>query len=185
VGKAQRAHHSVVQPERRRARRKARLCPLYDLKGAGEVSGATFFRDKAGMLSPFWRSVLIVAIFLLVWPPIFGNVGWWMKFDYGPPLLVGVAIIAMWSYFFAPAALFVGIIHAVAAIRFHHNSVWVPMLAAGCAAILIMVSISAMGPGPTHNLIDVPLEGYFIFVVPSLIASLICWRLTRRFARPA
>ena len=149
------------------------------------MSGATFFRDEAGMLSPFWRSVLIVAIFLLAWPPIFGNVGWWMKFDYGPPLLVAVAIIAMWSYFLAPAALFVGIIHAVAAIRFHHNSVWVPMLATGCAAILIIVSISAMAPGPTYNLINAPLESYFNVVVPSLIASLICWRLTRRFARPA
>lgn len=148
------------------------------------MSGATFFRDEAGMLSSFWRFVLIVSIFLLAWPPIFGNVAWWMKFDYGPPLLGWVAFIAMWSYFFAPAALFVGIIHAIAAIRFHHNSVWVPLLAAGCAAILIVVSISALAPGPTHNLIDVPFEGYVLFVVPSLIASLICWRLTRRFARP-
>ena len=149
------------------------------------MSGATFFRDDAGMLSPFWRFVLIVAIFLLVWPPIFGNVGWWMKFDFGPSLLVGVAFIAMWSYFFAPAALFAGIIHAVAAIRFHHNSVWVPFLAAGCAAILIMVLISVMPHGPTLNLIDVPLESYVLLAIPSLIASLICWRLTRRFARPA
>ena len=149
------------------------------------MSGAAFFRDEAGMLSPFWRFVFIVAIFLLVWPPIFGNVGWWMKFDYGPELLVWVVFIAMWSYYFAPAALFVGIIHAVVAIRSHHNSVWVPMLAAGCAAILIMVSISAIGSEPTHNLLNMPLEGYFIFVVPSLIASLICWRLTRWFARVA
>ena len=149
------------------------------------MSGATFFRDEGGALSPFWRFVLIVAIFLLVWPPIFGNVAWWMKFDFGPSLLVGATVIAIWSYFFAPAALFAGIIHAVAAISFHYNSVWVPMLAAGCAATLIMVSISVMAPGPTHSLIDVPFEGYVLFVVPSLIASLICWRLTRRFARPA
>ncbi|MEH2624338.1 hypothetical protein V1292_002393 [Bradyrhizobium sp. AZCC 1719] len=149
------------------------------------MSGATFFRDEAGTLSPFWRFVLIVAIFLLIWPPIFGNVGWWMKFDFGPSLLVGVTVIATWSYFFAPAALFAGIIHAVAAISFHYNSVWVPLLTAVCATILIMVSISAIGPGPTHSLIDVPLEGYVIFIVASLIASLICWRLTRRFARLA
>ena len=149
------------------------------------MSGATFFRDEAGMLSPFWRFVLIVASFLLLWPPIFGNVGWWMKFDFGPPLLGWVAFVTMWAYFFAPAALFVGFIHAVAAIRFQHNSVWVPMLAAGCAAVLIVVSISAMAPGPKYSPIDVPFEGYVLFIVPSLIASLICWRLTRRFARAA
>jgi hypothetical protein len=153
------------------------------------VSGATFFRDEARPLSPLWRFIFIVVVFLLVWPPICGIVGWWMKFDPGPPYLGWVAFIVIYSYFVcAPAALLAGIIHAVAAIRFHHNSMWVPLLAAAGAAIVTMALILAIAPGPAYDLIDlinVPLESYALFLIPSLVASLICWRLTRRFARTA
>jgi hypothetical protein len=148
------------------------------------VSGATFFREESGTLSPFWRFAFIVAIFLLVWPPICGSVGWWMKFDFGQPLLGWVVTIVIYSYVIcAPTALLAGIIHAVAAIRFHYNSILVPLLAAGSATTLSLALIIGVQPGPVHYLINVPLESYVVFVVASLIASLICWRLTRQLAR--
>ena len=153
------------------------------------MSGATFFRDETGTLSPFWRFSNIVAIFLLIWPPICGSVGWWMKFDFGQPLLGWMITIVIYSYVFcAPPALLAGIIHAVAAIRFQHNSMLVPLLAAGSATILSLVLVSGLQPRPVYyliNLINVPLESYALFFVASLTASLICWRLTRRFARTA
>lgn len=150
------------------------------------MSGVTFFRDEVGALSSFWRFASIVAIFLLVWPPICGSVGWWMKFDFGPPLLGWIVAIVIYSYvFLAPAALLAGIVHAVAAISFHYNSIWVPVLAAGSATILSLVLIDAVQPGPMHELTNVPLETYVVLVIASLIASLICWRLTRRFSRAA
>ena len=109
-----------------------------------------------------------------------------MKFDFGQPLLGWVATIVIYSYvIFAPAALLAGIIHAVAAITFHYNSMWVPLLAAGSATILSLALIIGVEPRPVHDLINVPLESYVLFVVTSLIASLICWRLTRQLARTA
>jgi hypothetical protein len=150
------------------------------------VSGATFFRDEVGALSSFWRSASIVAIFLLVWPPVCGGVGWWMKFDFGPPFLGWIVAVAIYSYFFlAPAALLAGLIHAIAAITFHHNSIWVPVPAAGSATILSEVLIGVVPPGPMHHLSNTPLETHVILFVASLIASLICWRLARRFSRTA
>jgi hypothetical protein len=150
------------------------------------VSGATFFRDEAGMLSPGWRFAFIVGIFVLVWPPICGSIGWWMKFGFGQPLLGWVVTIVIYSYVFcAPTALLAGIIQAVAAIRFHHNSILVPLLAAGSATVLSLALIIGIEPARVHYLINVPLENYVVFVVASLLASLICWRLTRRFTRMA
>ena len=103
------------------------------------MSGATFFRDEARPPSPLWRFVSIVSLFLLLWPPICGSVFWWMKFDFGPPLLGWVALIVIYSYFFCtPAALLAGIIHAVAAVSFHHNSLWIPLsAAAGATAVAV------------------------------------------------
>ena len=45
------------------------------------MSGATFFRDEGGRLSPLWRLLSIVAIFLVLWPPICGSIVWWVKFE--------------------------------------------------------------------------------------------------------
>jgi hypothetical protein len=144
------------------------------------------FTGKDGSLSAVWRFAFIVAIFLLVWPPIFGIIGWWMKFDFGPPLLAWIVTIAIYSYaLFAAPALLAGIIHAVAAIRFHHNSILVPLAAAVGATILNLALIDMIAMGSARDVINVPMESFLIFLIPSLIASLICWRLTRRFARVA
>ena len=148
------------------------------------MSGATFFRDEGGTLSPFWRFLSIVSIFLAFWPPICGSVGWWMKYDFSMPLLGWVITIAIYSYVVCAApALLAGIVHAVAAIRFHQNSMWVPLAAAGAATTLSLALIVGITPRPAHHLINVPTESYVLLLIASLIASLICWRLTRRFAR--
>ena len=142
------------------------------------------FTGKDGSLSAVWRFASIVAIFLLVWPPIFGIIGWWMKFDFGPPLLAWIVTIVIYSYpFFAAPALLAGIVHAVAAIGFRHNSILVPLAAAAGAIILSLALIGMIAMGSARDLINVPTESFLIFLIASLIASLICWRLTRRFAR--
>jgi len=90
------------------------------------VSGATFFRDEGGTLTPFWRFAFIVAIFLLVWPPICGVVVWWVKLDSGPAMLAWLAAAVIYAYLFCvPSALVAGIMHAVAALSFRHNSILV------------------------------------------------------------
>ena len=141
---------------------------------------------KDGSLSAVWRFASIVAIFLLVWPPICGIVGWWLKFDFGPPLLAWIIAIVIYSYAIcAPPALLAGIVHAVAAISFRHNSILVPLAAAAGATILNLALIDMIAMGSARDLINVPMESFLIFLIASLIASLICWRLTRRFARAA
>jgi hypothetical protein len=150
------------------------------------VTMTALFTGKDGSLLAVWRFASIVAIFLLVWPPIFGIVGWWMKFDFGPPLLAWIVAIVIYSYpICAPSALLAGIVHAAAAISFRHNSILVPLAAAAGATILNLALIDMIAMGSARDLINVPMESFLIFLIPSLIASLICWRLTRRFARVA
>ncbi|UPJ48925.1 hypothetical protein IVB30_39010 [Bradyrhizobium sp. 200] len=150
------------------------------------MTRTALFAGKDGSLSAVWRFASIVVSFLLVWPPICGIVGWWMKFDFGPPLLAWMVAIVIYSYAVcAPSALLAGIVHAVAAISFRHNSILVPLAVAAGATILIPAQIGVLAPGPAPDLINVPAESYVVFLVASLVASLICWRLTRRFARVA
>jgi hypothetical protein len=150
------------------------------------VSEAGFFRDEAGTLSPLGRFVLIVAVFLLVWPPICGSVGWWMKFHFGEPILGWIVTIVVYSYVICGLpALFAGVVHAVAAIRFRQNSILAPIAATGVATILNVALIIGIQEKPAHYLVNVPMASYFLFLIASLVASLICWRLTRRWARAA
>jgi hypothetical protein len=144
------------------------------------VSGATFFRDETRALWPLWRFVFIVAVFLLVWPPIFGTVVWWVKFDGGDWLVAAM----IYAYLFcAPSALLAGMVHAVAALGFRHYSILVPLAAAALAAILIEMVIVA--PWLLGELADKTMSSLQLLLFASLIASLICWRLTRPFARTA
>ena len=97
----------------------------------------TLFVGKDGSLSAVWRFVFIVAIFLLVWPPICGSVVWWFKFDSGPAMLGWLAAAVIYAYLFCvPSALLAGIMHAVAAISFRHYSILVPIAAAALATLL-------------------------------------------------
>lgn len=107
-----------------------------------------------------------------------------MKFDFGPPLLGWVVTVSIYSYmFFALPALLVGIAHAVAAVRFHHNSILVPLVAALGATILFLAFLAGTELLKTPAVV---LEaGSLLLFFASLFATLICWRLTRRFARVA
>lgn len=146
------------------------------------MSGATFFRDEGGTLTPFWRFAFIVAIFLLVWPPICGVVVWWVKLDSGPAMLAWLAAAVIYAYLFCvPSALVAGIMHAVAALSFRHNSILVPIAAAALAALLIEKVI--VKPFFLRELADKTMSSLELLLFASLIASLICWRLTRPLAR--
>jgi hypothetical protein len=152
----------------------------WDSEGTGKLNGATFFRYETGALRSLWRFVFIVAVFLLVWPPICGTVVWWVKFD-GAAWLAAPIIYAY--LLCAPSALLAGIVHAVAALGFRHYSILVPVAAAALAAILIEMII--VGPWLLRELADKTMSSLELLLFASLIASLICWRLTRPFARAA
>ena len=144
------------------------------------MSGATFSRDKTRVLWPLWRFVFIVAVFLLVWPPTCGTVVWWVKFD-GADWLAAAIIYAY--LLCAPSALLAGIVHAVAALTLGHYSILVPVAAAALAALLIEMVI--VNPFYLRELADPTMSSLQLLLFASLIASLICWRLTRPFARMA
>ena len=144
------------------------------------MNGATFFRNERGTLSPLWRFLSIVAIFLMLWPPICGSVVWWVKFD-GAAWLVAAMIYAY--LFCAPSALLAGIVHAVAALSFRHYSLLVPIATAALAALLIEMVIVA--PYWLRELADTTMSSLELLLFASLIASFICWWLTRPFARAA
>jgi hypothetical protein len=148
------------------------------------VTRTALYAGKDGSLSAVWRFASIVVIFLLAWPPICGIVFWWLKHDFDSP--GWVILVAVYSYAIcALPALIAGIVHAVAAIRFRHNSILVPLVVAAGAAILVPAQAVVIVPGSVHDLINVPVESHVAFLIASLVASVICWRVTRRFARVA
>ena len=146
------------------------------------MSGKAFFLGEDGSLSALWRFVFIVAIFLLIWPPICGIVVWWVKVDSGPAMLALFAAAVIYAYLLCvPSALLAGIMHAVAALSFRHYSILVPIAAAALAALLIEMVI--VNPFFLRELADKTMSSLELLLFASLIASLICWRLTRPLAR--
>ena len=141
---------------------------------------ATFFRDEGGRLSPLWRFLSIVVSFLVLWPPLCGTVVWWVKFD-GAAWLAAAIIYAY--LLCAPSALLAGILHTVAALSFRHYSILVPIAAAVLAALLIEMVIIA--PFWLRELADSTMSSLQLLLFASLIATFICWHLTRPFARAA
>jgi hypothetical protein len=149
------------------------------------VTTAAPSRREYGSLSRFWRFVFIVGIFLLAWPPICGVVVWWIKFDNATPPLGWLAAAVIYAYLFcSPSALLAGIIHAVAAFCFRYNSVLVPVVSAVAAAVLMvaLIVLPIFSQGLAYDKIA---NGFVVLLPLSLIASLMCWRLTRQFARMA
>lgn len=146
------------------------------------MSGAAIFRDRGGALRPFWRFLSIASVFLVFWPPICGTVVWWVKFDTMGLAWLAAAII--YAYLLcAPSALLAGIVHAVAALTFGHYSILVPGAAAALAAVLIEMVI--VNPFYLRELADPIMSSLQLLLFASLIASLICWRLTCGLARTA
>jgi hypothetical protein len=133
--------------------------------------------------SQLWRFLSITLIFLVLWPPIFGIVGWWMKFDFGIPSIGWLTAIAMFSYLAcAPSALAAGLIHATTAVRFHRDSLLVPVATAGVGALVTIARI-VLPLGSFKDIFGAPTESYVLFFFASLMASLICWRLARPLSR--
>ena len=144
------------------------------------MSGTTFFLGKDGSLSTLWRFVFIVAIFLLLWPPIGGIVVWCVKFESLGLDWLAAAII--YAYLLcAPSALLAGIVHAVAISGFRHYSILVPVVAAALAALLIEMVI--VNPFFLRELADETMSSLQLLLFASLIASFLCWYLTRPLAR--
>ena len=142
--------------------------------------GATFLRDEDGRLLPLWRMLSIVAIFLVLWPPICGSVVWWVKFE--TLGLDWLAATIIYAYLLcATSALLAGIVHALAALAFHHYSILVPVVAATVAAVLIEMVI--VSPFYLRELADKTMSSLQLLFFASMVASLICWWLTRRLAR--
>jgi hypothetical protein len=132
--------------------------------------------------SPFWRFAAVVGFFLLIWPLISVILLWLTRFnDEGWVDSAGFYLIYGYPLF-VPSAVLAGVICAVAAVRFGYNSVWIAVgaaLAAGAALLAVAVFIipsAALARG------NIAIGLGFTFLM-SLIASLICWRLSRRFAR--
>ena len=154
------------------------------------MSRATFFHDETGTLSSLWRFALIVTIFLVAWPPLAGMAMVWLGFNNLEPTLGWLTLAAIYSYLFCvPSALLAGIVTAGAAIGFRHNSVLIPVLTALLSSVVLpalAMQIPLNGPPPSLQHLPVFVVHAFPFVFfGSLIASIICWRMTRRFARVA
>ena len=146
------------------------------------MSGATFFRGEDGSLSRLWRALGIVLVFLVLWPPSCGTVVWWVKFDNG--VLGWYVMVIFYAYLLCvPSALLAGIVHAFAAFIFGHYSILVPVAAAALAAVLIEMAI--ISPSFLRELADPTMSSLQLLLFASLVASLICWWLTRPVARPA
>jgi hypothetical protein len=156
----------------------------------GEQLGAV----RANIPAPTKRFAGIVAIYLLIGPPIGGIVVWielitadifrdGVSLSGVLPLLVTMVVF---SYpIGAPFAFVSGIIHAVAAIWLRHASILVPLFS-GC---LVGAAASAVAFWTTLNLYSSFWREFgsgLIGLLPvTLIASLVCWRLTRRYGRTA
>jgi hypothetical protein len=142
--------------------------------------------------SGVFRFIVIVAVFLLVGPPVGGAVVWAFVVlnmslgDYGVPhALPMLFVTALYAYpLGAPFAIAVGIIHAIAAIRMNQNSFLVPLVAAILVAVVGIALFVAIKPWPGTYGGEV-LAGLVLSLPPSLVASFVCWRLTRSVARMA
>jgi hypothetical protein len=140
------------------------------------------------------RGVGITAIFLVGGPLVAGLVAWlsvvvvaafvaWHR-SAPPEAFFGLAKL-LGRFVFnaylsgAPFALVSGIIHAVVAIRWRHNSILVPLFSV-CVLSLFTVALFVWREGP-----NIAGAVVMLYMPLSLVASLMCWRLTRRLARTA
>jgi hypothetical protein len=129
--------------------------------------------------SPFWRFAAVVGFFLLIWPLISIILLWLTRFnDEGWVDSAGFYLIYGYPLFIPSAAL-AGVICAIAAVRFGYNSVWIAVGAAlAGGGSLLVVAVFIISPAALARG-SIAIGVGFTFLL-SLIASLICWRLSRR-----
>jgi hypothetical protein len=149
--------------------------------------------QRDGMPSPFGRFVCIVLIFLFLGPPIGGITVWamslgtelWRGREVFPGAAPAFFYFAIFAYpLGAPFAFASGVIHAVAAIWLRMNSILVPLVTS-CAVNVVGLALYAwLQPWLGRAKFEL-LGGLWLFLPPSLVASLACWRMTRPFARAA
>jgi hypothetical protein len=145
--------------------------------------------------SPINRFVKIVVVYLLVGPPVGGVVLWIMvttaeilRGRMSPSDIVPMFLtVVVFSYpVGAPFALLAGVLDAVAAIWLRYTSIWVPVIA-GCLATAANSAVTYWSMRNAHSgfVWRGVGSGLVGTLLVSLVAALICWRLTRRFARTA
>ena len=133
-------------------------------------------------MSPFWRFTFILAIFQIIWPLVSVILVWLTRFNDDGWVDSAIFYLIYGYPIFIPPAVLAGVVCAVAAVRFGHNSVWIAVGAALAAeALLITVAVLMMSPDAlARGNITIGL-GFSLLL--SLMAALTCWRLSWRFAR--
>jgi hypothetical protein len=145
--------------------------------------------------SPIKHFVKIVAVYLLVGPPVGGVVLWILtttaeilrgRIPLSDIIPMFLTVIVFSYPAGAPFALLAGIIDAVAAIWLRYTSILVPVIA-GCIATAASGAVTywtmwnAYGSFVWREVVS----ALTVTLLVSLVAALVCWRLTRRFARMA
>lgn len=149
---------------------------------------------RANRPSPVKRFIGIVAIYLLVGPPV-GGIVFWIEVAMAEVLRERAILSAAFGSFFvmvalsypvgAPLAFVSGIIDAVAAIWFRQTSILVPVVA-GCFLGALGSAVIFWSSLNMYSNFWLEFGSGLKWLLPvALIAALVCWRLTRRLARTA
>ena len=149
---------------------------------------------RANQPSPVKRFIGIVAIYLLVGPPV-GGIVFWIAAATAEisreratlPAAFGLFfVIIAFSYPVGGPLVFVsGHIDAVAAIWFRQTSILVPLVA-GCLLAALGSAVIFWSSLNVYSNFWLEFGSGLKWLLPAaLIAALVCWRLTRRLARTA
>ena len=158
--------------------------------GSPQVNEVDASPDRGRTASLLGRSLGIVAIFVVVGPPL-GAVALWLEaiaIDWwsgrsllqpGIFRLLGLTLLI--SYPVAGGfALFAGIVQSLATLALRWHSIWVPVIV-GCAISALATAgiVWLLAPSEFQNIGRQFVKGVQLLLAPSLIANLVCWRLSR------
>jgi hypothetical protein len=140
------------------------------------------------------RFVGIVAIYLFIGPPIGGIVFWieMLGVDLGrghvvlPGVVPAFFVMVVFSYpIGAPFAFVAGIVHAFCVLWLRQTSILVPFITACAVSAVAVAVIVWMTPNEFKNFWGEFRSGLKLMLPVSLIATLACWWLARRWVRAA